>query len=248
GLAGEERARRRGPDLAGVLVARLVAEAAAHRVDLVVAVAEVALDLPADGDDRVVATTRHLGEHRALGLADHRRVVRTGEATVGGDHDEGDPADLGTRREQRAVTPAPSRRQVAHDLRDRLAVGLRRLHRGRRLDDAAGRDQLLGARDLLRRLDAPDPSPQNAFLPTSHLYALPRCSPGYPGRGRSVLRDGSLSASRDTRLAAVRSRGEQAPLAALVFACRIARTPVVITRLFARCHFGFGFGFERTAL
>jgi hypothetical protein len=73
-----------------------------------------------------------------------------------------------------------------HDLGDRVAVGLRRRNVGLRAGDPARGDELLRARDLLRRLDALDPSPK---------YPLPTAS--------HIIR--SLSAAQGTCAAGVRS-------------------------------------------
>src|SRR5438874_870236 len=81
-------------------------EAAAHRVDLVVAIAEVALRLSADEDERVVTPPRYFREQCTFGLADHRGVVGARQTTVGGDNDEGHPPDLRPGIEQRAVAGA----------------------------------------------------------------------------------------------------------------------------------------------
>src|SRR3954454_10606286 len=60
-----------------------------------------------------------------------------------------------------------------HDLGDLLAVRPRRRDPLLGLDDAAGRDQLHGPRDLLRGLDAADPPAELALLAASHGLGLP---------------------------------------------------------------------------
>ena len=124
-VALEEQLGRRRTDPARVLVRRSLGEPVERGVDAVLAVAEVALGLPSDEDERVVDPARALLLDRVLGGADHRRVVRAAQPAVGGDDDVPDLADVGPRGEEQAVARAAADGEVVDDLGDRLAVRLR---------------------------------------------------------------------------------------------------------------------------
>jgi hypothetical protein len=160
-------------DFTGILVGRLLAEAGEGDVDAIAPEAEVVLALLAAQDQRVVAPLLLVGPQRLLGGADDAGVVAARQAPVGGDHDEADLADLLARREQGLAPARTGARQVADDGGDLLAVGAGGLDTLLGLDDAAGRDQLHGARDLLGRLNRLDPSPQDPLLPTRQSSTPP---------------------------------------------------------------------------
>ena len=181
-----------------------------------VPVAEVALDLPADGNECVVdarAPTARGSPRSAARITDELYAPR--QAAVGGDDD--------VARSRRIIRPgreqggcrssAATGREVAHHLGDRLAVGLRGGDaRPCALRDAAGGDALPPhTRDLLRRLDALDPSPEDhapAHRPS--LLALAPCEPGVPGsrpfaRWRASLRSLALAPQHHVRRTAEHS-------------------------------------------
>ncbi len=83
-------------------------------------------------------------------------------------------AHLGPRLEQRAANLAAGRgARSLDDLGDLLAVRRGRVDPLLGLHDAARRDELHGARDLLGRLDRLDASSKDALLATGHLEARP---------------------------------------------------------------------------
>ena len=143
---------------------------------LVAAEAEVALGLATDGDDRVVLAGEHVGLDLALGGALDAGVVAAAQAAVGADDDVGSrlrtssrPASIGELRR------AASGGEVLDHLGDLLAVR----HGGGDallgLDDPRRGDQLHGARDLLRRLDAYESVP--AGCAPAHLPCVTTPSP-----------------------------------------------------------------------
>src|SRR5436190_3004764 len=172
----EERVAHGGGHAAGVLVRRLVAEAGEGGLHRQAAVAEVALPLAADHVDRRVAPHFAMLRDLALGRAQPRRVVRAAQAAVGGDHDVADAPDLRPRHQEGALDRAAGVGEVVDDLGDLVAVRNRRLDPGLSPHDAAGRDELHGARDLLGRLHAPDASAEDALLTAGHtpLTSIPR--------------------------------------------------------------------------
>ena len=95
-------------------------------------------------------TLKLVGHDLALGGPDDRRVVRTGQSTVGGDGDEADAAYVGGLAQQRVMRLGTAGREVLDDLGDLTAIGLCRGGTLLCLDDTRGRDELHGARDLLR--------------------------------------------------------------------------------------------------
>src|SRR5262249_54368242 len=145
-------------DLAGVLVRRVVAEPTEAGGALVAAEAEVALGLATDGHECVTAAGEHVGLDLALGGALHVGVVATAQTTVGGDHDVADLLDLVATLQQRRTGATARSRQVLHHGGDLFAVGHGGLHALLGLHDAGRSDQLHGARDLLRGLDAANAS------------------------------------------------------------------------------------------
>ena len=188
------------PTFACVLVRGTLGEAVERGVDAVLPVAEVALGLPPDEDERVVDPACGLLLDRVLGGADHRRVVRARQPAVGGDDDVADLADVGSGCEQQAVVRPSAGGEVVHDLGDRLAVRLRGRDVRLRPRDPARRDQLLRARDLLRRLDALDPSPENPLPTASHRLCARSLRLGIPGRGRSLAGERSTRSARSCRV------------------------------------------------
>src|SRR6185436_8755655 len=140
--------------------------------DRVVAETEIALGLAARRDDHGLASLRPLGADVGLGGADHGGVVRTAETAIGREHDLADTARLQPRHEQRIVRTRACGLEIADDFGDPVGVGLRRLHARLRLDDARRRDELHGARDLLRRLHRPDAPAENPLLPSRHRYSF----------------------------------------------------------------------------
>src|SRR6476646_8682243 len=116
-VAIQERTLDRVRDPAGVLVAGLVGEPGERGHDPVVAVAEVALGLATDHDELVVLALLAVLADRALGGAEHRRVVRAAQSAIGGDDDVGHLADLRSRHEQRAVGRGTGVGEVLHHLR-----------------------------------------------------------------------------------------------------------------------------------
>src|SRR5205085_10811993 len=77
-------------------------------------------------------------------------------------------------------------RQLTDHLGDLLAVGTGGRHPLLGLDDAGGRDELHGARDLLGGLDALDAPAEDPFLAARHAYPLPAS----PAPVRRPLRPG----------------------------------------------------------
>ena len=103
--------------------------------------------------------------------------------------------------------------EVVHHLGDRLAVRLGGGDLRLCARDAARRDQLLGAGDLLRGLDASDPPSQDPFLTTCHTYelSLSGIRLGFEGGGEVVveLADGAGESVVLRDLAGVANLGEQ---------------------------------------
>ncbi len=144
-------------------------EPSERRLSVVPAEAEVGLRLAADEHEPVTLALLHGALHFTLGGAQHRRVVATAQAAVGDQHEVALLADLRPGLEERALDlGAGRRRDVLHDLGDLVAVGNSGPHPFLGASDAAGGDELHGARDLLGRLHRLDAAPEDALLTTSH--------------------------------------------------------------------------------
>ena len=155
------------------------------------------------GHDQVLPAVEDVGLDLALGGPLDAGVVPAAQSAIGGDGDVARRRDRLATGEQRRVRPGAGGGKVADDLGDLLRVG----HGGGdallRLDDPRRGDQLHRPRDLLRRLDAADATPQDPLLPTSHNSAFP----GHAGRV-PALRWPPVAyprALRDARIRSLRS-------------------------------------------
>src|SRR5262249_32371182 len=171
-LAGQEGTSDGPGDDARVLVRGLVAEPGERRRRRVVAEPEVALALAAHHVQDGLAPQLSVLLDLPLGGAQDRRVVRTAQAPVGGDHDVRHTSRLGPGNEERALDSAAGVGDVVDNLGDLLAVRDRRLDPRLRAYDAAGGDELHRPRDLLGGLDASNAPPEGSLLTARH--PLPR--------------------------------------------------------------------------
>ena len=185
------KARRRRTHLPGVFVRGTLREAAERGVDAVLPVAEVALGLPPDEDERVVDPGALCSwiACSAARITDELYAPdkpRSAAMTM-----YADLADVGSGREQQAVVRPAAGGEVVHDLGDRLAVRLRggdvRLRPAIRLAAINSSPRVIFCVDwmLLIRLR------RILSLPASHLYAWP-----VSARGRSLAGERSTRSAR----------------------------------------------------
>ncbi len=109
-------------------------------------------------------------EDVALRHADDVGVVAAGQAAIGGDDDHTGRLHLPA-LQQGVLQPTGRRRDVPDDIGHLGGVRLVGEHPGLGLGNPRSRDELHGARDLHRRLDALDPAPDLAELSGCHRYS-----------------------------------------------------------------------------